>query len=73
MARLEESMAGQGLKKARKCIELRGVAFREGAREWSGARWCNACGYQVCLHEQILRDDGDPRALVSAVDASKTE
>ena len=58
-------MAGQGFRKARKCIELRGVAFREGVRELSGAIWCRACGYQVRLHEQILRDDGDPRALVS--------
>ncbi len=61
-------MAGQGGRKARTCIRVRGVAFRENPRQMSGAKWCRACGYQVRLHEQLLREDGDPRATMVAVE-----
>lgn len=61
-------MAGQGGKKARTCIRVRGIEFRTHWYEMSGAKWCRACGYQVRLHEQLLREDGDPRATMVAVE-----
>lgn len=62
-------MSGHGPEKVRKCIQLRGVAFREKAREQYGQRWCSVCGYQIRTHEKALREDGDPRALMSSVEA----
>ncbi len=50
-------MAGQGNRVVRECINRFGWSFRAHPKMDMRIAWCRHCGYQVKLHEDVVKLD----------------